>query len=60
MRRRKMVDIMIFMEFQYALKTQPLKEIHNNSYVFSMIAKTIWCCDEVWFLGVSIVTRRDL
>ncbi len=27
---------------------------------FSTIAKIIRCCDKLWFLGVSIVTRRDL
>ncbi len=27
---------------------------------FSTIAKTIRCCDKLWFLGDSIVTRRDL
>ncbi len=27
---------------------------------FSTIAKIIQCCDKLWFLGVSIVTRRDL
>ena len=27
---------------------------------FSIIAKTIRCCDKLCFLGVSIVTRRDL
>ncbi len=27
---------------------------------FFTIAKTIWCCDKLWFLGVSIVTRCDL
>ena len=50
--------------------------VHNNSYVLfydskktifgtipmliSTIAKTIWCCDKLWFLGVPIVMRRDL
>jgi hypothetical protein len=29
-----------------------------NMY-FSTIAKKNWCCDKLWFLGVSIVTRRD-
>jgi hypothetical protein len=27
---------------------------------FSTIAKTIQCCDNLWFLQVSIVTWRDL
>ncbi len=27
---------------------------------FFTIAKIIWCCDKLWFLGVSIAPRRDL
>ncbi len=27
---------------------------------FSTIAKIIRCCDKLWFLGVSIVTKSDL
>ncbi len=30
------------------------------SMYFSTIAKTIWCCDKLWFLGVSIMTRSNL
>ncbi len=32
----------------------------NSSYVFFYDSKFIWCCDKLWFLGVSIVMRRDL
>jgi hypothetical protein len=50
MRRRKMVEIVIFMEFQCALETQPLFEIRKFAAIpmnFSTIAKSIRCYDEV-------------
>jgi hypothetical protein len=48
-----MVEIVTFMEFlKLMFVTIPM--------YFITIAKTIQCCDKLWFLGVFIVTRRDL
>jgi hypothetical protein len=57
MHRHKMVEIMIFMECLCDLNTPQNKEIHSNSYLFFYNSKI---CDELYFLGVSHVMRRDL
>jgi hypothetical protein len=53
--RLKLLILLLFKSFWSTLAcTTPIP------MYFSTIAKTIQCCDKLWFLGVSIVTRRDL
>jgi hypothetical protein len=61
MPRHKMVEIVIFVEFYCALKTQPRFDTRKFITIptFSVIARTILCCDKCDLLEF-IVTRRDL